>query len=111
MNGYKVYTSDTRYISFADSSYKGKGTFASISSSNGLAKIGFHTYDLLITTNGSYYDMSSVFDRLEDLMTRVNELIRRLNYGWIVSISGAESNITWLNYSNTGLSAMSTTVS
>lgn len=111
MNGYKVYTSDTRYISFADSSYKGQGTFASISSSNGLAKIGFHTYDLLITTNGSYYNMSRVFDRLKDLMARVNELIRRLNYGWIVSISGSGSNITWSNYDNTGLSAMSTTIS
>lgn len=111
MNGYKVYTSDTRYISFVDTNYTGKGTFASISSSNGLAKIGFHTYDLLITTNGSYYNMSRVFDRLKDLMARVNELIRRLNYGWIVSISGSGSNITWSNYDNTGLSAMSTTIS
>ncbi|WP_240628813.1 hypothetical protein [Trueperella pyogenes] len=39
-------------------------------------------------------------------MTRVNEIIRRLNYGWIVSISGSGSNITWTNYNNTGLSAM-----
>ena len=111
MNGYKVYTSDTRYISFVDTNYTGKGTFASISSSNGLAKIGFHTYDLLVTTNGSYYNMSRVFDRLKDLMARVNELIRRLNYGWIVSISGSGSNITWSNYDNTGLSTMSTTIS
>lgn len=111
MNGYKVFTSDTRYISFVDTNYTGKGTFASISSSNGLAKIGFHTYDLLVTTNGSYYNMSRVFDRLKDLMARVNELIRRLNYGWIVSISGSGSNITWSSYDNTGLSTMSTTIS
>ncbi|WP_234409961.1 hypothetical protein [Trueperella pyogenes] len=111
MNGYKVYTSDTRYISFVDTNYTGKGTVASISSSNGLAKIGFHTYDLLVTTNGSYYNMSRVFDRLKDLMARVNELIRRLNYGWIVSISGSGSNITWSNYDNTSLSTMSTTIS
>ena len=60
--------------------------------------------------NGTFYNMSRAFDRLKDLMTRVNEIIRRLNYGWIVSISGSGSNITWTNYNNTGLSAMSTSL-
>lgn len=110
MNGYNLYTSDSRYISFTDTNYTGAGTFASISSSNGLAKIGFHTYDVLITTNGAYYNMSRIVDRLQDLMVRVNELIRRLNYGWIVSISQSGSSITWTNFNNAGLSAMSTTL-
>ena len=110
INGNKVYTSDTRYIMFQDVAFSGKGTYATLSGSSGLARIGFHTYDLLITTNGTFYNMSRAFDRLKDLMTRVNEIIRRLNYGWIVSISGSGSNITWTNYNNTGLSAMSTSL-
>ncbi|MCT1709615.1 phage tail spike protein [Dermabacter hominis] len=110
INGNKVYTSDTRYVMFQDVAFSGKGTYATLSGSSGLARIGFHTYDLLITTNGTFYNMSRAFDRLKDLMTRVNEIIRRLNYGWIVSISGSGSNITWTNYNNTGLSAMSTTL-
>lgn len=110
INGNKVYTSDTRYVMFQDVAFSGKGTYATLSGSSGLARIGFHTYDLLITTNGTFYNMSRAFDRLKDLMTRVNEIIRRLNYGWIVSISGSGSNITWTNYNNTGLSAMSTSL-
>lgn len=110
MNGNKVYTSDTRYVMFQDVTFTGKGTYATLSGSNGLARIGFHTYDLLVTTNGTFYNMSRLFDRVKDLMTRVNSLIGRLNYGWIVSISGSGSNITWKNYANTGLSTMSTTL-
>lgn len=95
---------------FQDVAFSGKGTYATLSGSNGLARIAFYSYDLLITTNGTFYNMSRAFDRLIDLMTRVNEIIRRLNYGWIVLISGSGSNITWSNYANTGLSAMSTTL-
>ena len=68
----------------------------------------FHTYDVMIVTNGSFYNMSRLFDRVNDLMNRVNSLIRLLNQGWITSISGSGSNISWRYFDNTGLSAMQT---
>lgn len=107
-NGYKFYTTDSRYITLQDVTLSGKGTYAGWASSNGLAKIAFHTYDLMVVTNGSYYNMTRLFDRTRDLMSRVNSLIQLFNHGWITSISGSGSNITWQYYSNTGLSTMNT---
>ena len=68
----------------------------------------FHTYDLMVVTNGSYDNMTRLFDRTKDLMSRMNAILSLLNQGWITSISGTGSNITWRYFSNTGLSAMST---
>lgn len=107
-NGYKFYTTGSRYITLQDVTLSGKGTYAGWASSNGLAKIAFHTYDLMVVTNGSYYNMTRLFDRVKDLMSRVNSLIGLFNHGWITSISGSGSNITWQYYSNTGLSTMNT---
>lgn len=110
-NGYKFYTTGSRYVTLQDATLTGKGTYAGWASSNGLAKVVFHTYDLMVVTNGSYYNMTRLFDRVGDLMSRMNSLIRLFNRGWITSISGSGSNITWQYYSNTGLSTMSTTLS
>lgn len=110
-NGYKFYTTGSRYVTLQDATLTGKGTFVSWASANGLAKVVFHTYDLMVVTNGSYYNMTRLFDRVGDLMSRMNSLIGLFNRGWITSISGSGSNITWQYYSNTGLSTMSTTLS
>lgn len=107
-NGYKFYTSGSRYLTLQDCGLSGLGTYPGWVSPNGLAKLVFHTYDVMVVTNGSYYNMSRLFDRVKELMSRVNELIRRLNYGWIVNITGSGSNISWSSYDNTGLSSMST---
>lgn len=107
-NGYKFYTTGSRYVTLQDCTLTGKGTYAGWASSNGLAKIVFHTYDLMVVTNGSYYNMTRLFDRTKDLMSRMNAILSLLNQGWITSISGTGSNITWRYFSNTGLSAMST---
>lgn len=107
-NGYKFYTSGSRYVQLQDCSLSGLGTYPGWVSPNGLAKLVFHTYDVMVVTNGSYYNMTRLFDRVKELMSRVNELIRRLNYGWIVNITGSGSNISWSSYSNSGLSSMST---
>lgn len=107
-NGYKFYTTGSRYVTLQDCTLTGKGTYAGWASSNGLAKIVFHTYDVMVVTNGSYYNMTRLFDRTKDLMSRMNAILSLLNQGWITSISGTGSNITWRYFSNTGLSAMST---
>ncbi|MGJ9482079.1 phage tail spike protein [Actinotignum sp. GS-2025e] len=107
-NGYKFYTTGNRYLRLQDCSLSGRGTHPGWVSPNGLAKVVFHTYDVMIVTNGSFYNMSRLFDRVNDLMNRVNSLIRLLNQGWITSISGSGSNISWRYFDNTGLSAMQT---
>ena len=107
-NGYKFYTTGSRYVTLQDCTLTGKGTYAGWASSNGLAKVVFHTYDLMVVTNGSYYNMTRLFYRTKDLMSRMNAILSLLNQGWITSISGTGSNITWRYFSNTGLSAMST---
>ena len=69
----------------------------------------FHTYDLMIVTNGSFYNMTRLVDRVNDLMTRVNSLILSLNQGWVKNINDAgNGRITWNYFYNTGLSTMST---
>ncbi|MEX3505475.1 phage tail spike protein [Corynebacterium sp. LK2510] len=110
-NGYKFYTTGSRYVTLQDATLTGKGTYAGWVSANGLAKVVFHTYDLMVVTNGTYYNMTRLFDRVQDLMSRVNTLIQLFNRGWITSISGSGSNIRWQYYSNTGLGTMSTNLS
>lgn len=94
-NGFKFYTTGSRYVRLQDTTRSGKGTFAGRASANGNAKVVFHTYDLMVVANGAYYNMSRLFDRTRDLMSRVNSLIQLLNDGGIASISGSRSNITW----------------
>ncbi|WP_308663068.1 phage tail spike protein, partial [uncultured Actinobaculum sp.] len=90
-NGYKFYTTGSRYVTLQDCTLTGKGTYAGWASSNGLAKVVFHTYDLMVVTNGSYYNMTRLFDRTKDLMSRMNAILSLLNQGWITSISGTGS--------------------
>ncbi|MCI1786589.1 MAG: phage tail protein [Actinomyces sp.] len=110
-NGYKFYTTGSRYAVLQDCALSGKGTHPGWVGQTGNSKVVFHTYDLMVVTNGSYYNMTRLFDRVGDLMSRMNSLIGLFNRGWITSISGSGSNITWQYYSNTGLSTMSTTLS
>ena len=106
--GYKFYTTGSRYVTLQDCTLTGKGTYSGWVGPSGLSKIVFHTYDLMVVTNGSYYNMTRLFDRTKDLMSRMNAILTLLNQGWITSISGSGSNITWRYFSNTGLSTMST---
>lgn len=106
--GYKFYTTGSRYVTLQDCTLTGKGTYSGWVGQSGLSKIVFHTYDLMVVTNGSYYNMTRLFDRTKDLMSRMNAILTLLNQGWITSISGSGSNITWRYFSNTGLSTMST---
>ncbi|WP_353065947.1 phage tail spike protein [Arcanobacterium hippocoleae] len=106
--GYKFYTTGSRYVTLQDCTLTGSGTHSGWVGQSGLSKIVFHTYDLMVVTNGSYYNMTRLFDRTKDLMSRVNSLISLLNHGWITTISRSGTNITWQYYSNTGLSTMST---
>ena len=108
-HGWAFYTAGNRSITLQDVTLNGLGTFPGWASSNNLAKIVFHTYDVMVVTNGSYYNMTRLFDRVKDLMGRVNALISLLNQGWIKTIRDAGGGrVTWEYYSNTGQSTMST---
>lgn len=107
-NGYKFYTNANRYVTLQDCALSGRGTHPGWVGPSSLAKVVFHTYDVMIVTNGSFYNMTRLFDRVKDLMNRVNGLIGLLNQGWITSIAGSGSNISWRYFSNTGYSQMST---
>lgn len=110
-HGWSFYTAGNRSISLQDVTLNGLGTFPGWSSSNNLAKIAFHTYDVMVVTNGSYYNMTRLFDRVKDLMSRVNALIGLLNQGWIKNIRDAGGGrVTWEYFSNTGQSTMSTSL-
>lgn len=108
-HGWAFYTAGNRSITLQDVTLNGLGTFPGWASSNNLAKIAFHTYDVMIVSNGSYYNMTRLFDRVKDLMGRVNALISLLNQGWIKTIRDAGGGrVTWEYYSNTGWQTMST---
>ncbi|WP_368920710.1 phage tail spike protein [Corynebacterium striatum] len=108
-HGHSFYTGENRSVVLQDCTLTGKGTFAGWAGSSNLSKVVFHTYDLMIVTNGSFYNMTRLVDRVNDLMTRVNSLIRSLNQGWVKNINDAgNGRITWNYFSNTGLSTMST---
>lgn len=107
-NGHKFYTSANRYVTLQDCALSGRGTHPGWVGPSSLAKVVFHTYDVMVVTNGSFYNMTRLFDRVKDLMNRVNGLIGLLNQGWITSIAGSGSNISWRYFSNTGYSQMST---
>ena len=106
--GHKFYTSGDRFVSLQDVSLTDRGTHPGWVGQTGLSKIVFHTYDLMVVTNGSFYNMSRVIDRLNDLMNRVNKLLDLLNKGWVTRIERRGSDITWGYFSSTGYSRMST---
>lgn len=108
--GYKFYTSGSRYVTLQDCALSGNGTHPGWVGQTSKSKIVFHTYDLMVVTNGTYYNMTRLFDRTKELMSRVNSLISLLNHGWVTTISKSGTNITWQYYSNTGLNPMSTSL-
>ncbi|MDK6906896.1 phage tail spike protein [Actinotignum timonense] len=106
--GHKFYTAGDRFVSLQDVSLTDRGTHPGWVGQTGLSKIVFHTYDVMIVTNGSFYNMSRVIDRLNDLMNRVNKLLDLLNRGWVTRIERKGSDITWGHFSGTGYNRMST---
>ena len=106
--GHKFYTSGDRFVSLQDVSLTDRGTHPGWVGQTGLSKIVFHTYDVMVVTNGSFYNMSRVIDRLNDLMIRVNKLLDLFNRGWVTRIERRGSDITWGYFSSTGYNRMST---
>jgi len=104
-NGYNFYTSGNRGIFLADNTLAGAGTFPAWSSTNGNAKVTFGDSHLYFVTNALAYNVTNVFARVGELIIRMNQLISRLNYGWVVDCTGKTSS-----YAGTGLTAMSTTL-
>lgn len=108
-NGYKFYTTENRSVTLEDCVLTDRGTHPGWVGPTKLAKVVFHTYDVMIVTNGTFYNMTRLFDRLSDLMSRVNGLIGLLNQGWISTItSKADGTISWTYFHNTGYQPMST---
>lgn len=111
-HGHNFYTEGNRIIIPQDCTLNGVGTYPGWAGSSGKSKVVFHTNDLYVISGNTFYNMTSVFNRVKDLMSRMNSLISLLNQGWVKNInSGANGNITWNYFSNTGLSSMSTTLS
>ncbi|MFS0483204.1 phage tail spike protein [Corynebacterium striatum] len=111
-HGYDFYTQGNRIIIPQDCTLTGVGTYPGWAGSSGRSKVVFHTNDLYVISGNTFYNMTSVFNRVKDLMSRMNSLISLLNQGWVKNInSGANGNITWNYFSNTGLSSMSTALS
>lgn len=109
-HGWTFYTNGNRGINPQDATLTNIGTFPAWASTNNYSKVVFGNSDLYVVTKNTFYNMTSVMSRIKDLMGRVNTLINLLNHGWITSISGSGSNISWQYYSNTGYQAMSTTL-
>lgn len=108
-NGYKFYTNANRYVTLQDVSLQGRGTHPGWVGPTALSKVVFHTYDVMVVTNGSFYNMTRLFDRVGDLMNRVNGILGLLNQGWISKItSRADGSISWTYFDNTGYQKMST---
>lgn len=108
-NGYKFYTSANRYVTLQDVSLQVRGTHPGWVGPTALSKVVFHTYDVMVVTNGSFYNMTRLFDRVGDLMNRVNGILGLLNQGWISKItSRADGSISWTYFDNTGYQKMST---
>ena len=63
-NGYKFYTKANRYVTLQDVSLQGRGTHPGWVGPTALSKVVFHTYDVMVVTNGSFYNMTRLFDRV-----------------------------------------------
>jgi hypothetical protein len=112
LNGYNMYTSGGRGIVLMDNALTNVGTFPSLSYTSGGSRVTFSSSHLYLVTNGSFYNVSYLMSRVQELMSRVNGLINLLNNGWVKSItSGSNGSISWSYYSSTGWSTMSTALS
>ena len=95
-----------------DRTLTGVGTYPGWAGNSGKSKVVFRTNNLYVISGSTFYNITSVFNRVKDLMPRMNSLISLLNQCWVKNInSGANGNITWNYFSNTGLSSISTTLS
>ena len=104
-HGYALTSSGNRKVIIGDTKIGNRGTFSSVKGTSSLSQVVFQTHDLYVVTNGSYYNMTRQFERIQALIDRVNALIRYLNNGWIVSIQDrGNGSISWTQYDNTGLS-------
>jgi hypothetical protein len=112
LNGYNLYTTGGRYITLTDNTLTNVGTFPALQYGTSGAKVTFSSTHLYLVTNNTFYNCTYLMSRVGELISRVNSLIASLNNGWVKSITaGANGSISWSYYSNTGLSAMSTTLS
>lgn len=111
-HGYKFFTNGNRFVALEDITLGTRGTFPGWSGNGGRAQIVFSSNDLFIVTNNTYYNMSAITSRINELIMRMNSLITTFNRGWVQSIRDAGGgSVAWQSYSNTGLSTMPTTVS
>jgi hypothetical protein len=103
-HGYSIINTRGDGIYLGDNEVDGE-IFPSWSGPDGNARLTFGDRHLYLVTDGYYYNCTNIVIRLNDLMLRVNEIIRRLNYGWVASAIGATT--TW---AETGLTEMDTTL-
>lgn len=112
LHNWWLYTGSNRRIALQDCALNGVGTFPGWVADGGKSKVVFGSTDLYLITSNTFYNASRLFDRVRDLMVRVNTLINLLNHGWITTIRDAGGGrVTWEYYSNTGLSTMATNLS
>ena len=107
-HNHNFYTSGNRFVNLQD--FTTAAAYASWVGSGNKAAISFSTTHLYLTTNGTYYQMTNVMARITALISRVNSLIAYFNQGWVKSISGSGSNITWSYFSSANLTAIPTTM-
>jgi hypothetical protein len=103
-HGYNIVTTNNSGVYLGDNAIDG-GTFPSWSGPDGSARVTFGDQHLYLVTDGHYYNCTNIMSRLNDLMLRINEIIRRLNYGWVATAIGATT--TW---AETGLTEMDTSL-
>lgn len=107
LNGRAIRSPANRGVSVIDATI-GSSTMAGLqSNTSGNSAVGFGSTDLMVVTNGRYYNMTRIAERVGDLIGRVNALIGMLNYGWVVNVQNGQVTS---KYNSTGLSAMSTTL-
>ena len=90
-HGHDFYTQGNRIIIPQDCTLKGVGTYPGWAGSSGRAKVVFHTNDLYVISGNTFYNMTSVFKRVKDLMSRMNSLISLLNQGWVKTSTVAQT--------------------
>ena len=107
-HNHNFYTAGNRFVNLQD--FTTGSAWPSWVGNGNKAAISFSTTHLYLTTNGTYYQMTNVMARITALISRVNSLIAYFNQGWVKSISGSGSNITWTYYSSANLTAIPTTM-
>ena len=105
-NGFNFRTSGNRILKMTDLtltvSGSSTGPFPAWGGDNGRARVCFGTDHLYLVSNNVFCTVTAVTSRISELITRVNQLITRLNNGWMIT------STTY--YSNTGLTAMPTSI-